>query len=68
LFLLILAPVVVKSLLQDCCSFSWQKKATIGSSFFALEKHNKTKKLAADNGKMLLIKKDKNVYLCAFKI
>jgi hypothetical protein len=40
----------VESLLQDCCIFSWQKKATKGSSFFALEKRNKTKKLGTDSG------------------
>jgi len=42
----------VESLLQDCCSFSWQKKATnpdsYRDSFFALEKRNKTKKLGTD--------------------
>jgi hypothetical protein len=43
-----------ESLLQDCCIFSWQKKATnpdsYRDSFFALEKRNKTKKLGTDNG------------------
>jgi hypothetical protein len=39
----------VKSLLQDCCIFSWRKKATKGSSFFALEKNNKTKKLETES-------------------
>jgi hypothetical protein len=39
----------VESLLQDCCIFSWQKKATGGSSFCALEKNNKTKKLGTDS-------------------
>jgi len=34
----------VESLLQDCCSFSWQKKATKGSSFFALRKTQQDKK------------------------
>jgi len=31
------------------CIFSWQKKATGGSSFCALEKNNKTKKLGTDS-------------------
>jgi hypothetical protein len=57
----------VESLVKDCCIFSWQKKATNGSSFFALEKRNKTKKLAADSEILLLKKNDKNVYLCHFK-
>jgi len=43
-----------ESLLQDCCIFSWQKKATRGSSFFDLEKSNKTKKLGTDSGNWLL--------------
>jgi hypothetical protein len=44
-----LARIEVESLLQDCCIFSWRKKATKGSSFFALEKNNKTKKLGTDS-------------------
>jgi len=39
----------VKSLLQSCCIFSWEKKATKGSSFFGLEKNNKTKKLGTES-------------------
>jgi hypothetical protein len=39
----------VESLLKDGCIFSWQKKATTGSSFFALEKNNKTKKLGTNS-------------------
>jgi len=45
-----LAPIEVESLLQDCCIFSWQKRATKGISFFDLEKSNKTKKLATNSG------------------
>jgi hypothetical protein len=39
------------------------KKSDFRSSFFALEKSNQTKKLAADDGKLLLIKKIK---MCTF--
>jgi hypothetical protein len=28
----------MESLVMDCCIFSWQKKATKGSSFFAKKK------------------------------
>ena len=45
-----IAPIEVESLLQDCCIFSWQKRATKGSSFFDLEKSNKTKKLVTKSG------------------
>jgi hypothetical protein len=63
LFAGFLAPIVVEILLQDCCSFSWQKKVTNGSSFFALEKRNKTKKLGTDSGILLL---KKIIKLCTF--
>jgi hypothetical protein len=43
----------------------WQfflvKKSEPWKLFFASEKRHKTKKLAADDGKLLLIKKDKIV-------
>jgi len=40
----------MESLVQDCCIFSWRKKATNGSSFLALEKNNKTNKLGMESG------------------
>jgi hypothetical protein len=41
----------MESLVKYCCIFSWQKKATNGSSFLALEKNNKTNKLGMESGK-----------------
>jgi hypothetical protein len=46
-----LAPIEMESLVKDWCIFSWQKKATKGSSFFDFEKNNKTNKLAMESGK-----------------
>jgi hypothetical protein len=40
----------MESLVKDWCIFSWQKKATKGSSFFDVEKNNKTNKLAMESG------------------
>ncbi len=54
-----LAPIGMESLVKDCCIFSWRKKATKGSSFFDVEKNNKTNKLGMESGKWLL----KNVVL-----
>jgi hypothetical protein len=48
----------MESLVKVCCIFSWRKKATKGSSFFDLEKNNKTNKLAMQSGKWLLEKKN----------
>jgi hypothetical protein len=45
-----LAPIVMESLMKDCCIFSWRKKATKGSSFFDFEKNNKTNKLEMQSG------------------
>ena len=45
-----LPPIVVESILQAIWSFSWQKIATSGSTFFSLENAKWTKNLVTKSG------------------